>query len=331
MAKRVRNFIVALILVITLITAIAVLIDLLNFDIPEREAPDMPLYYMGNGRIDLDMPGEGASEEEVKAFVVDLYNLACANFKAEEKAAFEVRYTTTMYIANGLITIPIPGSRYSVKDGDKRYYLDFTIPSQDMIDSVVDMNLAPPKSSHYAEAVYTDATMDYMVSRKAYKDCAGFGLGSGPVFDENGAIVADWDYVETTELNKIVYAAYQDGEFRHTDHEVSMDTILTASVSYSEYGYYICEFTLDPNKVPEALLNNLRESSGQPSAVYTELKQTMTVWDTGYLRTYHALDYWEAGGFMSSELDFETIYYYENEPEKVDINNYPYMAEMCHA
>lgn len=330
MSKRVGKTVALLAVILTLVVVLAGVVKAFNFSTPEREAPDLPAYFdKGEGKLDLEMPGEDASQEEIKQFVVDLYNLACANYQAEEKAAFEVRYTTLMSIG-GTIDIPVPGSRYCVKDGDKRYYLDYTIPGEDLINSFVSWGLAPPKSSHYAEAVYTDSTMNYMISRKAYKDCAGEGLGSGPMFDEDGSIVADWTYVETLELDKVVYAAYQDGEFRHTDHDVSFDTILSAEVSYSkEYGYYTCKFTLDPDKVPQALLDSLRNNSGQPTARYIELDQTMTVWDTGYLRTYHALDYWKADG-MSSTLDFETLYYYENEPEKLDIANYPYMAEQCH-
>ena len=332
MSRRVGKTVAVLAVILTVVTIIAGVVKYFNFSVPEREAPDLPAYYdNGNGNIDIEMPGEDASQAEIKQFIADLYNLACANYQAEDKAAFEVRYTTTMSIG-GVINIPVPGSRYCVKDGDKRYYLDFTIPGDEMMGMVSSLpQMVPPESCQYAEAVYTDATMDYMISRKAYNDCVAPGKGVGPHFDDNGAIVADWTYVETKELDKIVYAAYQEGNFRHTDHDVSVDTILSGEVSYvEEFGYYLCEFELDPDKVPQALLDSLRESSGQSTARYTKLVQTMTVWDTGYLRTYHALDYWGTDVGMTSELDFETLYYYANEPEKLDVNNYPYMAEQCH-
>ncbi len=335
MAKKIRTTIVVLVLLMSFLTIFVVMLDSFSFDMVEREAPDLPLYYDpgDTGKLDLDVPDENASQDEIKAFVVDLYNLACTNYQNAEKAAFEVRYTTNMIIMSAA-NIPVPGTRFCVKDGDKRYYLDFTIPGEDMLkfmDGIMG-DRVPPQSSHYAEATYTDASMDYVVSRKVYKDCGGNGIGAGPLYAEDGSIQVDWTPAVVSEQEKTVYAAYQDGQFHHTDHSVTVDTILEASVTYSkEYGYYTCEFTLDPQKVPEELLNSLRTNSGQPSAVYTKLVQTMTVWDTGYLRTYHALDYWQTdGNFMASELDFETIYYYDNEPEKIDIGNYPYMAAMCH-
>ena len=302
MAKRLRTAIVALVLIVVVLVVITAVYNFLNYDVPDRESPDAPAYFdptfgEGDPRLDLEVPAADASDAEKIAFVVELYNIACENYKLAEKAAFQVQYMTDMQISGG--HMPIPGTRYSVKDGDKRYYLDFCVPDQDIIDNVVGL-AAEPATSHYAEAQYTDSTMDYVISRKVYEDCA-----------------------------------YQEGDFRHTDHDVSVDTIIPGSVTIEyneEFGYYICDFKLDPNKVPEALLAKLRSDSGFANARYTDLQESMTIWDSGYFRNYHAIDTWDSGSsFIASVLDFDTTYYFNTveDADKFDIANYQYMAEMC--
>ena len=338
MAKRLRTAIVALVLIVVVLVVITAVYNFLNYDVPDRESPDAPAYFdptfgEGDPRLDLEVPAADASDAEKIAFVVELYNIACENYKLAEKAAFQVQYMTNMQIGGG--NMPIPGTRYSVKDGDKKYYLDFCVPSQEIIDAVVGL-AAEPATSHYAEAQYTDSTMDYVVSRKVYEDCGGEGVGAGPLYLEDGSISVDWTPAVETQLPKTVYAAYQEGDFRHTDHDVSVDTIIPGSVTIEyneEFGYYICDFKLDPNKVPEALLAKLRADSGFANARYTDLQESMTIWNSGYFRNYHAIDTWDAGSsFIASVLDFDTTYYFNtvDDADKFDIANYQYMAEMCH-
>ena len=184
MAKRLRTAIVALVLIVVVLVVITAVYNFLNYDVPDRESPDAPAYFdptfgEGDPRLDLEVPAADASDAEKIAFVVELYNIACENYKLAEKAAFQVQYMTDMQISGG--HMPIPGTRYSVKDGDKRYYLDFCVPDQDIIDNVVGL-AAEPATSHYAEAQYTDSTMDYVISRKVYEDCGGKGVGAGPLY-----------------------------------------------------------------------------------------------------------------------------------------------------
>lgn len=340
MAKRIKTTLVTLIVLVAIITLFVSVLSMFSFEAPDRESPDAPSYFdptMGEGdpRLDLEMPDENASDAEKIEFVVELYNIACENYKQAEKAAFQVIYTTNMDIG-GLFELPVPGNRYCLKDGDKRYYLDFAIPNGDDPSLGSLLNIFAAESSWYGEAQYTDSTMDYIVSRKIYSDCGGEGIGAGPEYLEDGTISADWGPAVEKQLPKTVYAAYQEGEFHHTDHNVSVDTIIPGSVTIEyneEFGYYTCDFELDPDKVPQSLLDSLRNNSGQPTAHYTKLEQSMTIWDSGYFRTYHAYDNWETdGGGMSSLLDFATTYYFntEEDADKFDINNYQYMAEMCH-
>lgn len=334
MSKRLRGTIVALVVIVALVAFIVSFLSIFRNRIPEREAPGLPLYF-GEQRLDIDMPEEDAEEQDLVEFVAELYEIACENYKQADKAAFEVIYTTYMKIGGDLMSLPVPGTRYCLKEGAKRYYMDFAIPDQSNPLLGTLLNAFAAESSWYGEAQYTDETMDYTVSRKIYSGSGESGNGVGPKYAEDGTIVADWSNVTTKELAKPVYAAYQEGDFHHTDHEVSVDTIIpgTVSVEYNSEGrYYICNFELDPEKVPEALLESLRNSSGQPSARYTKLVQSMTIWDSGYFRTYHALDDWTTDVAMSSTLDFQTTYYFDTvgDAEKFDINNYQYMAEMCH-
>lgn len=348
MAKRIRVAIVVLVILAVLVTMVAAVTYALRYKEIERSQLDEPQYYMPDGAevIDLELPDENASQEEVIAFAAELYRIACENYKNAEKAAFIVQYNSKMNML-GVLTMPVPGERYCVKDGDKRYYLDFAIPDEENDASSLAGDFKP-SSSHYAEAVYTDSTLvdengdPAMISRKVYKGSGENRKGVGPEYIENedgtAVISANWDNCDVKYLPQTVYHAGQEDDFHHTDHEVSVDTILSASITYTETdegeGYYTVDFELDPNKVPQSLLDSLRASSECPDAHYTKLVQSMTIWNTGYFRTYHALDSWKGkrGGVMviSSELDFLTTYYYENQPEKLDINNYPYMAEMCH-
>lgn len=340
MAKRVRTTIVTLVLMAAIITLLVVVINMFNFTAPDRESPDAPAYFdptngEGDPRLDIEVPGDDATDAEKIEFVVELYKIACENYKQADTAAFQVVYTTNMNIG-GLVKLPVPGNRYCLKNGDKRYYLDFAIPDSENPSLGSLLNLFAAESSWYGEAQYTDSTMDYIVSRKIYSDCGGEGIGAGPEYLEDGTISADWGPAVEKQLPKTVYAAYQEGEFHHTDHEVSADTIIPGSVTIEyneEFGYYTCDFELDPDKVPQSLLDSLRNNSGQPTAHYTKLEQSMTIWDSGYFRTYHAYDNWETdGGGMSSLLDFATTYYFntEEDADKFDMANYQYMAEMCH-
>ena len=346
MAKRIRVAIVVLVILAVLVTMVAAVTYALRYKEIERDQLDAPQYYMPDGAevIDLELPDENASQEEVIAFAAELYRIACENYKNAEKAAFIVQYNSKMNMLG--MAMPVPGERYCVKDGDKRYYLDFAIPDEGNAMSSLAGYFAP-SSSHYAEAVYSDSTLvdengdPAMISRKVYKGSGADKSGIAPSYVDKGegtkVVSVNWDSCDETYLPQTVYYAGQEGEFHHTDHEVTVDTILSATVSYTEIsegeGYYTVDFELDPDKVPQSLLDSLRVSSECPDAHYTKLVQSMTIWNTGYFRTYHALDSWEGKRSimsLSSDLDFMTTYYYENQPEKLDINNYPYMAEMCH-
>lgn len=343
MAKKVRKTVAILVLLAAVVTALVVFGSYMTGGKDKRGDLDAPQYvkFEGDTVLDIELPTEETPQEKVIALAAELYAIACEKYKNAERAAFNVQYTSVMFGS-----MSVPGERYCVKDGDKRYYLDFSIPDADNLMSSL-AGLFAPSGSHYAEAVYTDSTLvdengdPAMISRKTYNGSGENKKGKGPEYIENedgtAVISANWDNCDVKYLPQIVYHADQEGDFRHTDHEVSEDTILSASITYTETGdgegYYTVDFELDPNKVPQNLLDSLRASSESPDAHYTKLVQSMTIWNTGYFRTYHALDSWEGKRSimkLSSDLDFMTTYYYENQPEKLDINNYPYMAEMCH-
>lgn len=274
------------------------------------------------------------AEDDVQGNIeltAELYRIACENYKNSENAAFMVKSNTLMFDS-----INVEGHRYCLKNGDKRYYLEYSFVGDSGFMGVI-VGIFDTK---YVKAAYTDSTMDYNLVKMASAKSSQKNAPTYTFDEENGTYSYDgnWDVlpVSYSHEEKPVYAAYQDGNFKHTDHEVTADTITSAKVTYNaEEGYYTCEFTLDVNKVPENLLDSLRTSAGASDAVYTELKQYMEIWDNGYFRYYRALDSWSGhhnslGMELTSVLDFATTYYYDD--YWFDINNYtPEMAANCNA
>lgn len=265
-------------------------------------------------------------EEAAIAFVAALYNKACENYQKTEDAAFLVKSSNLM------LGIDVPGYRYCVKNGDEYRYLEYSFiddngDSQGMAFLSAIMGVVAADSTRFALAQYTDGTMDKMVARRAV-------VGKNAEYvdrtiNDDGSVTfdVDWSSATETEVDKPIYCASQDGAFRHTDHTVNVETITEAKITYnSEEGYYICEFTLDPEVAPlERTLASLKANSGMDNAHYTSLKQVMHIWDNGYFKYYMAEDKWK--GMMDSVITFHTTYYYDE--VYTDISNYQYMDEMC--
>ena len=144
-----------------------------------------------------------------------------------------------------------------------------------------------------------------------------------PTFDEAGYPSFDiaWNDGVKGEMAKHDYG------YRLTDHDLTEETILEASVTYNEEeGYYTLKLKLDLEKAPEKItLPNLKASSGMDNAAYTKLDQTIEIWDNGYPRYFLAEDTWK--GMIESELVFSTTYYFDE--YWTDIANYQYMSDYC--
>ncbi len=279
--------------------------------------------------LSLELPDPN-DKEAVIEFVAELYRVACVNYQNTENVAYMVKSSTLM-----LNMIDVPGYRFCVKNGDEFRYLEYSFiddadnPMIALISAI--MGTVAGDSTQFALAQYTDSTMDTMVARRVVLNKNAEYISRTENEDGSIDFNVDWSSVAETEVDKPVYYAGQSERFQHTDHTVNAQTITEAKVTYNaEEGYYICEFTLDPDLAPlERTLPSLKANSEREDAHYTELKQVMHIWDNGYFKYYNAVDKWEASnGAVTSTIDFHTTYYYDE--VHTDISNYQYMSEMCH-
>lgn len=269
-------------------------------------------------KLDIKMPDPN-NEAEVKEFAAALYAVAAELYCTAPNVSYQTTYSNTM------MGVPVVGQRYNVRNGDKNYYTEYSFIEGDtgILGTIVGM--AGGDNTRFAEARYTDGTMDYTASYKmavqSEKDAPSY------VIDENGNRV----YNVKWEDAKVSHLAKNDYGYRLTDHDITAETILEASVEYNqEEGYYTLNLKLDLEKAPALItLPNLKESSDMADAHYTVLDQKIEIWDNGYPRYFHAFDVWKGTMVinMESELDFRTTYYFDDYWTNVD--NYQYMREYC--
>lgn len=270
-------------------------------------------------KLNMVMP-DASDTQAVKEFAAELYAIASEKYCTADKVAYQTSYTNTM------LTIPVLGYRFNVRNLDKEYYTEYAYMGGDLDDPLIKvlvgvMGAVAGESTRFAEARYTDASMDY---RQTFKYVAPDQESQpSPVLDEIGYPSFDipWDEGVKGEMAKPDYG------YRLTDHDVTAETIDEAIVTYNEEeGYYTLKLKLNLEKAPEKItLPNLKESSGMADAHYTKLDQTIEIWDNGYPRYFLAEDNW-AGG-IGAELVFSTTYYFDE--YWTDIANYQYMSEYC--
>lgn len=318
--KRVKKLIAALSAIVVLAVVFAgFLAPLLG----GGETPVMEPFKPGDKpegeKLDLVMP-DANDVEAVKKFAADLYAIASEKYCTAESVAYQTSYT------NAMLGVPVSGYRFNVRNQDKTHYTEYAYISGDTNDPTIKllagiMGAIAGDSTRFAEARYTDATMDYVQSFKYV--APDQDAQPTPVIDESGYPSFDiaWDQGAKSEMAKHDYG------YRLTDHDILPETILEASVTYNEEeGYYTLKLKLDLEKAPEKItLPNLRESSGMDNAAYTKLDQTIEIWDNGYPRYFLAEDTWQ--GMIESELIFSTTYYFDE--YWTNIENYQYMTDYC--
>ncbi|MBR2349897.1 MAG: hypothetical protein IKA77_04670 [Clostridia bacterium] len=268
----------------------------------------------------LTMP-DPADEEAVIKFAADLYAIASEKWCTAPNAAYMIEYRNTM------MGIDVRGNRYQVRNGDQERYLEYAfIDNKDPNDGTLQfliglMGAIAGDSTRFAEARYTDASMDYIQSYKF----VGTSDEDAPkrIEKEEGGYTyeVNWEAGKKGTLEKHNYG------YRLTDHDITAETIKTAEVAYNaEEGYYTLNLVLDCDLAPAAItLPNLRASGAGDNAVYTQLIQEITIWDNGYPRSFLAKDKYQ--GTLAADLEFDTKYYFEE--YWTNIENYENMAEYC--
>ena len=318
--KRVKKLIVALSAIVVIAVVFAgFLAPMLGDDAPAVMEPFKPGEKPAGEKLDLVMP-DASDTEAVKKFAADLYAIASEKYCTADNVAYQTTYTNTM------LGVPVSGYRFNLRNQDKTHYTEYAYISGDTSDPTIKllagiMGAIAGDSTRFAEARYTDDSMDYIQS---YKYVApDQEQQPTPVLDEAGYPSFDIAWEEGVK-GKMVKKDYG---YRLTDHDVLAETILEAEVTYNEEeGYYTLKLKLDLQKAPEKItLPNLKASSGMDNAEYTKLDQTIEIWDNGYPRYFLAEDTWK--GMIESELVFSTTYYFDEYWTNID--NYQYMSEYC--
>ena len=268
----------------------------------------------------LTMP-DPADEEAVIKFAADIYAIASEKWCTAPNAAYMIEYRNTM------MGIDVRGNRYQVRNGDQERYLEYAfIDNKDPDDPTLQfliglMGAIAGDSTRFAEARYTDATMDYVQSYKY----VGTSDADAPkrIVNEQGS----YSYEVNWEAGKLGTLEKHNYGYRLTDHDITPETISSAEVTYNaEEGYYTLNLVLDCDLAPAAItLPNLRASGAGDNAVYTQLIQEITIWDNGYPRSFLAKDKYQ--GTLAADLEFNTKYYFDE--VWTNIENYENMAEYC--
>jgi hypothetical protein len=272
------------------------------------------------------MPDEDDAEA-VKLFAEQLYLKANELYQNTENVAMMVRSKTAMM--GGLVNVS--GYRYIVKNADQYNYIEYSfIPptgnfAEDLMAALT--GAIEPKNTKFALRKYKDASLDKVLVDRVVDPVPEF------VFNEEtgeNEYIVDWTNAEAEEEQyNIVYYADQTDIYEQTEQKISFETITSATVTYEEEeGYYKLVLKLDPNLATDITRARLVSSTGNSTAAYTELTQTIEIWDNGYFRYFRAQDNWatSSGLRISSEIDFNTYFYYDD--YWTNTEHYQYMSTL---
>ena len=327
MMRRVEILIgvIALVLLATIILYVAVNAFM------EKEVAPMEQFTIGDRpdaeKLNWDMPDPN-NQEAVKLFAEQLYLKANELYKNTENVAMMVRSSTAMMGGK----VNVPGYRYIVKNGDQYNYIEYSFilstgdPTEDLLSGIA--GAVEPKNTKFALRKYKDASLDKVLVERVVDPVPEFKFS-----EETGGneYKVDWTNVmQEEEEHKIIYYAAQPELYEQTEQKISAETIISAEVTYYEQeGYYKLVLELDPNLATDITRARLIASTGNSSAAYTRLTQTIEIWDNGYFRYFRAQDDWGTStGFikLSSEIDFNTYFYYDE--YWTNTENYQYMATL---
>ncbi len=318
--KRVKKLIVALSAIVVIAVVFAgFLAPMLGGNAPAVMEPFKPGEKPAGEKLDLVMP-DASDTEAVKKFAADLYAIASEKYCTADNVAYQTSYTNTM------LNVPVAGYRFNLRNQDRTHYTEYAYINGDTKNPTIKFLMAvmgaiAGDSTRFAEARYTDDSMDYIQSIKYVAPDQDHQ--PTPVFDEAGYPFFDIAWEEGVK-GKMVKKDYG---YRLTDHDVTAETISEATVTYNEEeGYYTLKLKLDLVKATENItLPNLRKNADDPDAYYSKLDQTIEIWDNGYPRFFLAEDTWQ--GMVASDLVFSTTYYFDEYWTNID--NYQYMSEYC--
>lgn len=259
------------------------------------------------------LPDENDMQAKI-AFAVELYEIACLNYKNAPQCLYAVDCKNDTTVMPGFLNMKmtVNGYRYQLKTDTEYYYTEYSV-SPGGIGKVMEMLNLKTEDTMFAIRSYTNSDMDYLYTEKS--------LSPQFITDEETGeleIVRDWsegNMVTSYENQKDqpIYNKNQVGTYYQTDQTINANTVISAEVSYNEKGgFYVLVLELDVNN-PETTKNsigNLQAGAGE-SAKYDSMVETIEIWDNGYFRTFLSLDEWSTP-IMTSVLDYSTTFYYDD-------------------
>lgn len=268
-----------------------------------------------------------ANTDAAEELAISLYEMANYNLKNDAKVAYYIKTVSEV------LGVPTGGHRFYLKNGTKYYNSDYFY-----IDEEADCNAiikgiikgAAKESTQYAYRSYFDAELNKGFEQKAKEIVAE----SDSVGDLK--LGTNWDELYFhNELEMPAVMSQSDATFKYCDFILDKETIKTCSVEYnSKNGFYTIKLTLDCSldKTLGDSLKYLIEGAGDQNARYTDITQTIEIWDNGRYKTHFSYNAWlapKAYGVlkMQSANDYRTYFYYDD--FSLDVKNYPYLEE-CH-
>ena len=255
------------------------------------------------------------------AVALQLYDIANKNLIKENAYAFIIRTETT------LLGMTTGGYRYFVRNGDEFFNGDYFYVPQGGANGI--MKAAAAKDTNYGYRSYWN-----------FKDNTGHEQKAKELTYEEGddGIIrfgVKWDdlYYDR-DLEKVTSDCPQAGDANYTycSYVWDTDTIKTCKVTYNAEGeYYEIKLTLDcsKDKTLGESLQYLTGPANDPNARYTNITETVQIWNNGKFKQFYSYDEWSAkyGGVLPVESanDYKTQFVYNE--YATTIRNYQYAEE----
>lgn len=266
------------------------------------------------------------TKEERIALAARMYEVANANTQHLNGWALSIKYSTCINIGS-FLSIPVVGLRYQLKNGNEYYATEYALPDGDAAGTLA--GWFAKESSMFASRSYVDVTKtDYMYSEKCYSPTIEINSETKEVkvtsnySPDNMVPEEKWAKKQPVPT----FSAEQDKPYWVANRPMTATNILDATIEYVETpegNYYSIVIELDVTK-PETYENTIGElrAGAGDDAKYDKMTETLEIWENGYYKRFHSLDYCSAsGGIMKFDFDFDTSFFYGEsslKPENYD-------------
>jgi len=247
-------------------------------------------------KISVEIPEE---KEDIIALAATLYNLGAMNCKnAKYLAVYNNCHSVfSLNKLNNYIDVIV----FMIKDQNsylrEEYHLKNNIPLFEVFPSleVAINNMVEMVTS---ERQYHTKGMEHSIYQRVLNNH----------YAENGAPIADWSNPSLEEFRDIpIYNKNQEGIFELTQHNITNDTIVNASVEYLENDQcYKVAFELDTQNplTTQKSIKPIREGSGDKKANFTNIEIEFLLWDNGYFKNLKINEKWSARVLLPVKCSF---------------------------